>query len=36
MCEDNNFNNEPYKVSINDILCGNEPQMLFTNDFSQF
>ena len=36
MWEDNNFDNEPYKVSINDILCGSEPQMLFTNDFSQF
>lgn len=36
MWEDNNFDNKPFKVSINDILCGKEPQMIFTNDYSFF
>ena len=36
MWEDNNFDKKPYKVSINDIICGKEPQMIFTNDFSSF
>ena len=36
MWEDNNFDNEPFKVSINDIICGKEPQMIFTNDYSNF
>jgi hypothetical protein len=34
--EDNNFNNKPFKVSINDVLCGSEPQMIFSNDHSSF
>lgn len=36
MWEDNDFDKKPFKVSINDILCGTEPQMIFTNDFSSF
>lgn len=36
MWEDNNFDNEPFKVSINEMICGKEPQMIFTNDFSSF
>ena len=34
--EDNNFDNKPFKVSINEIICGKEPQMIFTNDYSNF
>ena len=36
MWEDNNFDKKPFKVYINDIICGKEPQMIFTNDFSSF
>ncbi len=32
MYEDNNTENEPFKVSIRDIICGNEPQLIFTTD----
>jgi len=32
--EDNNFSKKPYKVSINDVVVGVEPQLVFTNDMS--
>jgi len=34
--EDNNFDNKPFKVSINEIIFGKDPQMIFTNDYSNF
>jgi hypothetical protein len=34
--EDNDLGTEPFKASINDVICGTEPQMIFTNDFSSF
>lgn len=34
MWEDNNMDKKPFKVSINDVLCGTEPQLIYTNDFS--
>lgn len=34
--EDNDGDNEYFKESIRDIICGDEPQMLFTNDSSYF
>jgi len=36
MWEDNDFDKKPFKVSINDIICGNEPQIIFTNYYSSF
>ena len=30
--EDNNTENEPFKVSIRDIMCGEEPQLIYTTD----
>ena len=30
--EDNDFEKEPYKVSIRGQLLGDEPQMIFSND----
>jgi hypothetical protein len=36
MWEDNNFDSKPFKVSINDVLCGSEPQLIFSNDMSSF
>lgn len=32
--EDNQFDSKPYKASILDLICGEEPQMIYTNDFS--
>lgn len=34
--EDNDFTQKPYKESIRNLICGNEPQMIFTNDTSSF
>ena len=34
--EDNDMSRKPYKQSIHDIICGTEPQMVFTNDRSSF
>ena len=35
--EDNEGDNEYFKKSINDILCGDEPQMILTNhDYLKF
>lgn len=34
--EDNNLSKKPYKQSIREIICGTEPQMIFTNDKSSF
>ena len=31
MWEDNDFETEPFMVSINDVLLGSEPQMIFSN-----
>ena len=31
--EDNDFEKKPFKVSINDVMCGTEPQMIYSNDF---
>lgn len=33
--EDNNFETEPYQVSIREVLS-NQPSMIFTNDMSDF
>lgn len=32
----NDGDNEYFKESIRDIICGDEPQMIFTNDSSSF
>lgn len=34
--EDNDGDNEYFKESIRDIICSDEPQMIFTNDSSSF
>jgi hypothetical protein len=34
--EDNDFTKKPYKESIRGVMCGAEPQMIFTNDASLF
>lgn len=34
--EDNDFTKKPYKESIRGIMCGTEPQMIFTNDTASF
>lgn len=34
--EDNDFSTEPFYVSIREEICGNETQLIFTNDFSIF
>lgn len=34
--EDNDRNSEPWTESIREIICGTEPQMIFTNDTSLF
>lgn len=34
--EDNDTSTEPFYVSIREEICGNEAQLLFTNDFSTF
>ena len=34
--EDNDFEKEPYYISINKAIIGTEPQMIFTNDISTF
>lgn len=34
--DDNDFEKEPYKESISDIIFNNEPQMIFTNDYLSF
>jgi hypothetical protein len=36
MWEDNDFNNEPEKLSINDLMTGNLPELIFTNDLDSF
>ena len=30
--EDNDYTKEPYKMSIREIICGTEPQLVFSND----
>jgi hypothetical protein len=30
--EDNNFDEEPYYISIREAIVGNEPQMIYSND----
>ena len=32
--EDNQFDKKSYKVSISDLISGDEPQMIYTNDYS--
>lgn len=32
--EDNDTSKEPFFMSIHEIICGIEPQMVFTNDVS--
>lgn len=32
MYEDNDTSSEPFNVSINDVLCGNEPQIIYSTD----
>ena len=32
--EDNDTSKQPFKVSIREEICGNEPQLLYTNDYS--
>lgn len=34
--EDNDGDNEYFKESIRNIICGDEPQMILTNDSSYF
>ena len=34
--EDNDMSKKPYKQSIRDVICGSEPQMIFTNDTASF
>ena len=34
--EDNNFETEPYFISIREAITGTEPQMIYTNNFSIF
>ena len=34
--EDNDFTKKPYKESIRGVMCGTEPQMIFTNDRASF
>lgn len=34
MYEDNDLSTEPWYVSIRESICGNETQLIFTNDFS--
>lgn len=34
--EDNDMSKKPYKQSIREIMCGSEPQMIFTNDTASF
>jgi len=34
--EDNDMSKKPDKVSIREIMCGTEPQMIFTNDTASF
>jgi len=34
--EDNDFTKKPYKESIREVMCGTEPQMIFTNDTASF
>lgn len=34
--EDNDFEKEPYKVSIREEISGESPTLIFTNDFSIF
>jgi activator of HSP90 ATPase len=34
--EDNDTSTEPFFVSIREEICGNEAQLIFTNDFSTF
>jgi len=32
--EDNDSENEPSLISIRDVICGEEPQLVYTNDHS--
>ena len=34
--EDNNFDTEPFLISIKESIVGTEPQLIYTNDFSSF
>lgn len=34
--EDNDFEKDPFQVSIRDNLFGDDPILIFTNDFSNF
>jgi len=34
--EDNDTENEPFMLSIRDVMSENHPQMIFTNDMSFF
>lgn len=34
MYEDNNMDLEPYHVSIRELIVGDEPQLIYTNDIS--
>ena len=34
--EDNDFTKKPNKESIREVMCGTEPQMIFTNDTASF
>lgn len=34
--EDNDFESEPYQISIREQITGDEPQLIFTNDLSMF
>ena len=34
--EDNDFEKEPYRLSIREVIFGNDPQLIFTNDLSLF
>lgn len=36
MHEDNDTENEPFYISIREAICGEDPQLLFTNDNSMF
>jgi hypothetical protein len=33
---DNDFTKKPYKTSIREVMCGTDPQLVFTNDRSTF
>ena len=34
--EDNDFDKEPFKISIRESIIDNEPQMIFSNDMSSW